>query len=633
MSANKKMDNSSLYGLGMVALAIIGVVVWNKLEPRLINWYLDHRIQIAFVISLVLMVIFYRIFVWARNKIKSTRELRRITDGVGEESVFVGYDSKGRKIHIRLSARKMHIQIIGTTNAGKTESVIIPLSVDDMKFRRGFLMLDGKSDESLLSKIYSYAKKYSRLSQFKYFSLADIEKSHTFNPLIGGTPEEITERVFNAFTFENEFYKAVQYEVFSQIMRLFESTNEIPTFLKVYEAIKEPACLQRLIAKCNNVSLSAWATRFMLMKAEDREQKTVGLTSQISQFAFGSTAKLFNVENPSINLYEVLSKNQLVYFQLPVLRMPSLGKATGKLVLQCLNAAVSERHKRGSKNDKFFSVYLDDFSEFIPETFTSLLNKSRSANVGVTFAHQAMGDLKALGDDIQNTILVNSNLKVFMRTNEPDSAEYFSKVVGTKLAQKVTERQSMKMLGPQKSGEGTVRDVEQFVYHPNVFKSELGVGEAVMLIPHENGSHAVRLKFSMLPDLPNCTIPDFDKPDPVGLEIAEVGPASNGVNELVDHHQKTHGVVESVVSGKVVAKAIALLSLVILCSCASKPKKTICEHETGYANTRFLLIGTCIKTNRTITGFEWIETATEGGQITQGHFVLQTLAKQKEGAK
>src|SRR6185312_17398652 len=128
-----------------------------------------------------------------------------------------------------------------------------------------------------------------------------------------------------------------------------------------------------------------------------------------------------------------------------------------------------------------------------------------------TFAHQALGDLKALGDDVENTILVNSNLKIFMRTNEPDSAEYFSKVIGTRLGQKLTERQKKGFLANTKTGEGSIRDVEEFIYHPNLFKGNLGVGQAVMCLPHTRGVKTVQVKFSILPDLPKHKIPIFEK--------------------------------------------------------------------------------------------------------------------------
>ena len=42
--------------------------------------------------------------------------------------------------------------------------------------------------------------------------------------------------------------------------------------------------------------------------------------------------------------------------------------------------------------------------------------------------------------------------------------------------------------------------VEEFAVHPNVFKKDLGVGEAIMIVPHERGAKTVRIKFSKTDD-------------------------------------------------------------------------------------------------------------------------------------
>lgn len=84
--------------------------------------------------------------------------------------------------------------------------------------------------------------------------------------------------------------------------------------------------------------------------------------------------------------------------------------------------------------------------------------------------HQALGDLKALGDGVMNTILTNSNLKVFRckAPNKPESASS-SEVIGTCEGSKVTERQKQSLFGSEKTGDGSVRDVEEFKFHPNIF--------------------------------------------------------------------------------------------------------------------------------------------------------------------
>lgn len=171
------------------------------------------------------------------------------------------------------------------------------------------------------------------------------------------------------------------------------------------------------------------------------------------------------------------------------------------MILQCLQSAVANRHRGSNRSPKFYSVFLDDFSEYLYPGFVSVLNKSRSANVGVVFAHQALGDIQTLGDAIANSILTNANLKVFMRGNDPDSAEYFAKVVGTMRGEKFTSRTKRSLWANEATGDGSVREVEEFIVHPNKFKNELGVGQAVMVIPHEGGSRTVNINFEKFDDI------------------------------------------------------------------------------------------------------------------------------------
>lgn len=44
-----------------------------------------------------------------------------------------------------------------------------------------------------------------------------------------------------------------------------------------------------------------------------------------------------------------------------------------------------------------------------------------------------------------------------------------------------------------------------------MFKRELGVGEAIMVIPHAKGSKSIRLKFDKLDDLPKADMPEKKK--------------------------------------------------------------------------------------------------------------------------
>jgi type IV secretory pathway TraG/TraD family ATPase VirD4 len=192
---------------------------------------------------------------------------------------------------------------------------------------------------------------------------------------------------------------------------------------------------------------------------------------------------------------------------------PTLAAATGRMVLQCLQSAVSRRHLGLEANPSFFSCYLDDFQDYIYEGFGSLLNKSRSANVGVVFSHQALGDLDKVSPAFRNVVLTNTNVKCVMRNNDPDTCEYFSRSLGTETAEKTTERQTSGVLGETRTGEGSVREVEQFKFHPNEIRS-LGTGEGIVAIPHFTGVKVAKLRFQRRSDIQPIRLPKIPK-DPL----------------------------------------------------------------------------------------------------------------------
>lgn len=510
-----------LFGFAIIGLfALIG---WQHFKSRFLTFYLEHRIWIALGLTVLILWIFGK----GKKFLSAKFASRLIEDEIlgpstTEDSLFAGFSNTGKRVFIKPSFRRMHTQVIGTTNAGKTESVILPWAIDDIKKHRGLLIIDGKSDRSLLDKLYGYAKLHGREQEVKILSLFDVDSSCTFNPFANGSPLELTERIFKALNFDNEYYKSLQYEALLQVLLIFKETNVVPTPLKIIEVLRSTRHLESLAKRSGNADYLAWANQFNSKSQSDRDQQTSGLVTQLQILAVGETALIFNCEKSEIDFIEALNEGHIIYCQLPVLKIPSLGKTVGKLILQCLQSAVASRHLGMTSRKDFYSVYLDDFTEYLTDSFVSLLNKSRSANVAVVFAHQALGDLAALGDGIKNTILTNSNLKVFMRTNEPESAEYFSQTIGTIQSEKKTERERADAFGSSKTGDSSVRTVEEFRFHPNLFKQDLGVGEAVMIIPHSKGSLPVRIKFRKVPDIDAAIIPKFSKPQPMGLPELEV---------------------------------------------------------------------------------------------------------------
>ena len=509
---SKERDESVSPAMVLLVAAVAILITLSKYKFVLIKTFYRCLIWIRLIIALL----FAAAAMWCRSKwikYRAPAMINKSVFGEGPEatSMLAGRTHGGSPVYLKQEVRLLHAQVIGGTGSGKTESTICPMALDNIKNNRGFVLIDGKSDRSLLDKLYAYAVRYGRAKDFKILSLADASISHSFNPFEGGSAVEVTERIFNALNFEDEYYRSIQYDALVHCLSIIESIQVTASPKRVIELLRNAPMMSELAEKLSDRDLLSWAEAFAKLAPSERELRTSGLISQLQAFVLGEAGPIFNPLKSDIVIEKVMSANQIVYCQLPAMKIPSLGKATGKLILQSLQSAISSRHLGKSANKKFFSVYLDDFTEYLTPSFATLLNKSRSANVGVVFAHQALGDLDILGEGLKNSVLTNSNLKIFMKTNEPASAEYFASVVGTKLASKVTERQVAGTFGSAKTGDGSVREAEEFKFHPNLFKQEMGVGEAVVVLPHSKGALPLRMKFYRVKDMESAIIPAVEK--------------------------------------------------------------------------------------------------------------------------
>lgn len=448
---------------------------------------------------------------WAFSRWNSFIEETVKTVKKFDKAIYLGRSQEREDLYLTTDLRTRHTQVIGTTSSGKSESVILPWAIQDIQNRGGLIIIDGKADKSFLDKIYAYTVAAGRASDFRLFSLSNPKQSCSFNPLAVGTVQEVTERVFSSFQFDNEYFESVQFRIFRDVIALIKEQDIVPTFAHIQHLLTSKETLAKWIEASRNELLNQSLAGFNNLAPREKDEKVSGLVSKISHFCADEVATLFNASEPHIDLGHALKHGWICYFQLPTMYYQFLGASTGKLVLQCLQNAVAKRHNETIQSVGFISVFLDDFQDYIYEGFEALLNKSRSANIGMVFSHQALGDLDKVSPAFRNVVTTNTNIKIVMRNNDPETAEFFANSFGTKTSSKETERVSRNLLGRSNTGELSVRAVEEYLFHPNVIKSELATGEAIVSIPYFEGVQTQRVKFTPFPDQMPLPLPNIPK--------------------------------------------------------------------------------------------------------------------------
>jgi hypothetical protein len=390
---------------------------------------------------------------------------------------LVGASATGRgPLLVGTDARVTHTWVVGATGTGKTQGVLLPMLRSDILAGRAVVFIDGKGDRDTIAAVWDLARRARREQDFRFFDLRTPDRSDSYSPMLSGTANEQCDRIMAALRWDNEYYRSQSQSVLLDVLRALRATRQPYSLDDVLVALSDLAALRRLAALVTDEErseLEAIARRW-----KDYQVETSGLRAQLKVLLSSDYGELLKDARPTLDLAEAYQERRVVYFALPVARYPEAAPLVAKLIIGDLNA-VAGRVQDGEIPKESIAVVIDEFASFATPTFVDLLNKARSAGMAITIAHQSMrGDLATAGDGYVDRVADNTNIKICLRQSE--DAEYVAGLGGTYQTAKRTEQTQDAVLGgPQRTGLGSVREVDEYVVSPNVIR-ELPPGWAVV---------------------------------------------------------------------------------------------------------------------------------------------------------
>lgn len=495
---NKETSNAEAGGVLALLCSILGYLWWNKNSHNVEKWYFDHFEEIYLgAYAVVILILFYLVFL-IKNKTKEMDLRAYLLSPLWNKwfhKIYVGKTTDGIELHLSDKARCSHVQVIGTTGSGKSYSVVIPWCVRDLKRGLSSIIIDGKGERSLPYQVFKTLDDANIMCQKQHFDLGNLENSIEINPLKNGSPQQITDRIFASFDFEDPYYRSIQYDICGYLISLIKETKQIVTFKLLHELLTNDVKLTETLSKIDDGPLKTNLKNFLREAVKDRKSKLSGLVSQLSPFAVGEVSKIVNGDSsPFESILLEYGGVDCLIFSIPTLKYQKLGHQLGKLILQELSWCVSKREDFDEK--VFTSVFLDEFSEFAYEEFISVLNKARSSKVALHLCHQSLSDLKSVSESFAQGVNTNTNVKCILGLNDPETADFYARHFGTTTSQKLTEqvREIGWFRNKEETGRGSMREVEEYKIHPNVLK-QLYQGDGVLHLPTERGTVTERIKF------------------------------------------------------------------------------------------------------------------------------------------
>lgn len=381
---------------------------------------------------------------------------------------ILGWETKGQFkdgiVQIPNRIRNTHIQCVGPTGTGKTSRTILPIIYQDIVISKlGVHVMDAKDDIDLLHYLYTFAKMAGK--DFLYFSLVNKD-GVTYNPLLLGTPEQITSKINLAvatkMTGDNAWVQSIQSGFMINAFYLFQKTGLRWNFKDLFAMLDNEKAREKVFDMVSSNGNSRDIDLFR-SKIKNTEKKHLEiLKSDLIPYIRGPLSPLINDYNPDITWPDVIENQKVLYTSFSVGAYPEQATAIGKMFMVDFLDVCAPRQQMHPKPATFMAVW-DEFANFMFEGVLKPLTTIRSAEVSMLLCHQNRSQLSMLpeiGEAAQDTVEGNTKTKIVYQTSKDNkyfSEEYFG--THKKKERKEGVERSI-FLTEGKSGQDTIEEKE-----------------------------------------------------------------------------------------------------------------------------------------------------------------------------
>jgi hypothetical protein len=303
----------------------------------------------------------------------------------------------------------------------------------------------------------------------------------------------VAQRVFSVLPLDNNVFYRTQAEVmFTNLCRLLHGLVDdaghcIPFVLRdvsvCLKAVGNVGGWARALDYCLSASLDREAAALIRAQVKQLDREVLkalsGLVGALDKFQ----SELVNAYDPDVILEDALETNGLVYVQLPANLFRIQAPALGKVILMDVQQAGSLRQVfRTSRNQRPFSVTVDEFASFADLSIVDSLNKLRDANLEYTLAHQSLADLELVSKEFAMSVWDNTRTKDILNQDNPELCERIARSIGTRQVRELTvRRKEGPLLTSLATGDASSRLVEAYRLHPNAIKALARCGQGYSL--------------------------------------------------------------------------------------------------------------------------------------------------------
>lgn len=444
----------------------------------------------------------------------------------GKSDYFIGLDGLGAPVRITQTDLTRNVQVVGPPGTGKS-ILLFNFAIQAIQKGKGVCFVDGKGDMSFLNMLQAYFGNDPVFKGFRFFTPLHPEMSHTYNPLISiEDPGELADMLANGLNLNvpgpGKVYSDTQKAYLLFLFNLFLATGKKFNFADLMTFTDYPDIREHVYGLVGNRQLIDDIEHFF-KRLKANQPELLGLTTQIQKLfcADPVISSLVNTYASDIVIKDLFEKKQFCLFSLSAGKKAETNEALAKMVISDVANAVGERMARPAHENDFVQLILDEFGQYVPPSFDKFITTARGANVGCILSHQSNAQLVTREgvDRLAGIVRECSNTTVLFK--QAEEADFWARVLGTRASLKRTDViEKSEFFTEKKSEKGSLREVEEFLIHPNRLKT-LEVGQVAFRIADQLGKLVSIGMFNLPKSLMMRLSPDH-KPEAEGLNLRKV---------------------------------------------------------------------------------------------------------------
>lgn len=329
---------------------------------------------------------------------------------------------------IKRKDRRQHMYVLGKSGTGKS-ALLSNLIIQNVWNGEGVCVVDphGELVETVLKMIPEH-----RLNDVVYFNPADTEYCIGFNPLELPDPKYkhlVASGLMGIFTkiWANVWSSRMEYIMNNTILALLDTPNS--TLLGIPRMLVDKDYRQVIIENLKDPIVKAfWVHEYEQWKEQFRNEAIAPIQNKVGQFLSSSIIRnIVGQQESTIDIFKMMNEGKIFLVNVSKGRIGEDNSALlGAMIITKLQLAAMERVRIPEDERRDFYLYVDEFQNFVTDSFASILSEARKYRLCLILAHQYTAQIEGGDNDLKDAVFGNVGSMVIFRIGSED-AKLFEK--------------------------------------------------------------------------------------------------------------------------------------------------------------------------------------------------------------